>query len=52
MLSLIKAEEGRRIVMLDVLNIKGSAIMITNSKNPSDAMNIAEMVKNKREKNL
>jgi len=36
--------------MLDVPNIKGPAMMITNSKNPSDAMNIAEMVKNKGEK--
>uniref|UniRef100_A0A6N2LDD4 Uncharacterized protein n=1 Tax=Salix viminalis TaxID=40686 RepID=A0A6N2LDD4_SALVM len=45
-LMLIRAEEGRRIVMLDVPNIEGFAMMITNSKNPSDAINAAEMMKN------
>jgi hypothetical protein len=52
MFSLIKVEEGRRTLILDVPNIKRSAMMITNSKIPSDAMNIAEMVKNKGKKNL
>jgi hypothetical protein len=50
--SVIRAEEGRRIVMLEVPNTEGSALMITNSRNLSDAsrnqndaMNGAEVVK-------
>ncbi|XP_011046793.1 PREDICTED: uncharacterized protein LOC105141310 [Populus euphratica] len=35
--SIIRAEEGRRTVMLEVPNTKGSAMMITNRKNLSDA---------------
>jgi len=50
--SAIRAEEGRRTVMLEVPNTKGSAMMITNSRNLSDAsrnqndaMNGAKVVK-------
>ncbi|KAG6758943.1 hypothetical protein POTOM_035406 [Populus tomentosa] len=50
--SLIRVEKERRIVMLDVPNTKGCTMMITNSKNPSDAMNIAKMVKTKGKKIL
>ncbi|KAG6735946.1 hypothetical protein POTOM_061371 [Populus tomentosa] len=35
--SVIRAEEGRRTVMLEVPNTEGSAMMITNSRNLSDA---------------
>jgi len=48
----IRAEEGRRTVMLEVLNTEGSDMMITNrrnlsdaSRNQKDAMNGAEVVK-------
>ncbi|XP_011015916.1 PREDICTED: uncharacterized protein LOC105119472 [Populus euphratica] len=50
--SVIRAEEGRRTVMLEVLNTEGSAMMITNrknlsdvSRNQNDVMNGAEVVK-------
>jgi hypothetical protein len=50
--SVIRAEEGRRTVMLEVPNTEGSAMMITNSRhlsdasrNQNDAMNGAEVVK-------
>jgi len=36
--------------MLDVPNTKGSPMMITNSMNPSNAMNVAKMVKNEWKK--
>jgi len=48
--SLIRVEEGRRTVMLDVPNIEGSAMLITNSRNMSDAMNGAKVVKTERKK--
>jgi hypothetical protein len=48
--SFIRAEEERRIMMFDVPNTKGSAMMITNSMNPSNAMNVAKMVKNEWKK--
>jgi len=48
--SFIRAEEERRIMMLDVPNTKGSPMMITNSMNPSNAMNVAKMVKNEWKK--
>jgi hypothetical protein len=47
--SLIKAEEGRRIVMFDVPNIEGDDI---NNRNLSDAMNGAEVVKTERKNSL
>jgi hypothetical protein len=50
--SVIRAKEGRRTVMLEVPDTEGSAMMITNSRNLSDAsrnqndaMNGAEVVK-------
>ncbi|KAG6775743.1 hypothetical protein POTOM_019236 [Populus tomentosa] len=43
--SVIKAEEGRRAVMLDAPNTEGSAMLITNSRNMGDAMNGAEVGK-------
>jgi hypothetical protein len=49
--SLIRAEEGRRTVMLDVSNIEGSATLITNSRNMSDAMNGAKVGKTEGKKN-
>ena len=49
--SLIRVEKGR-IAMLEATNTEGSTMMITNrknssdaSRNPSDAMNGAEIVK-------
>ena len=36
--------------MFDVPNTKGSTMMITNSKNSSEAINIAKMVKTKGKK--
>ena len=48
--SWIRDEKGRRTMMLDVLNIEWSAMMITNSRNLSDAMNGAEMVKTEGKK--
>ena len=48
--SLIRAEEGRRTVMLDVSNIEGSATLITNSRNMSDAMNGAKVGKTEGKK--
>ena len=47
--SLIKAEEGRIIVMFDVPNIEGDDI---NNRNLSDAMNGAEVVKTERKNSL
>lgn len=47
---MIRAEEGRRTMMLDVFNTKGSVMMITNSKNLNKAMNSAEMVKTEGKK--
>ena len=49
---MIRAEEERRIMMLNVPNTEGSTMMITNSMNPSDAMNVAKMVKNERKNSL
>jgi hypothetical protein len=48
--SLIRAEEGRRTVMLDVSNIEGSATLITNSRNMSDVKNGAKVGKTEGKK--
>jgi hypothetical protein len=47
---LIRVEKGRRTIMLDVPNTEGSTMMISSSKNPNDAMNVAKMVKTKKKK--
>lgn len=46
--SLIRAEEGRRTVMLEMPNhhSEGCAMMITERKTPSEALNVAETKKN------
>jgi len=43
--SVIRAEEGKRTVMLDAPNTKGSVMLITYSRNMGDAMNGAEVGK-------
>jgi hypothetical protein len=43
--SVIRAEEGRRTVMLDAPNTEGSAMLITYSRSMGDAMNGAEVGK-------
>jgi hypothetical protein len=50
--SVIRAEEGRRTVMLDAPNTEGSAMLITNSRNMGDAMNGAEVGKIEGKKSL
>uniref|UniRef100_A0A6N2MME0 Uncharacterized protein n=1 Tax=Salix viminalis TaxID=40686 RepID=A0A6N2MME0_SALVM len=44
--SLIRAEEGRRTVMVETSNTDGSAMMITRSRNSSDASRNYNDVKN------
>jgi hypothetical protein len=57
--SVIRVEEGRRTMMLEVPKTEGSAMMITNSrnlsdasKNQNDAMNGAEVMKTEGRKSF
>jgi hypothetical protein len=50
--SVIRAEEGKRTVMLDAPNTKGSVMLITYSRNMGDAMNGAEVGKIEGKKSL